>query len=154
MDFPADSLERIRPSDDLAACFGGVTIEAAARGRDDVLVQVSTENAVRGLKPDFGRIAALSEKLSARGFIVTARGSGDCSFVSRCFYPGVGVPEDPVTGSAHCTLTSWWSPIVGEPTMLAEQASPRGGRIRLSLEGDRVHLSGQAVSVLRGELLA
>lgn len=154
MDFPADPLRRIEPSDELAGCFGDVAIEAVARGRDDILVQVSTEEALRGIEPDFDRIVELSERLTARGFIVTAKGSGECSFVSRCFYPAVGVPEDPVTGSAHCTLASWWSPILGESVMLAEQASSRGGRLRLRLEGDRVRLSGQAVSVLRGELLA
>lgn len=154
MDFPADPPRPVDPPDELAGCFGNVPVEAVARGRDDLLVQVAGADAVRAMEPDIERVAALTGRLEARGVIVTARGDGRCSFVSRCFYPGVGVPEDPVTGSAHCALASWWSPVLGESVLLAEQASPRGGRLRLRLEGDRVRLSGQAVSVLRGELLA
>ncbi|MEU7054649.1 PhzF family phenazine biosynthesis protein [Streptomyces sp. NPDC046197] len=154
MDFPADPLSVLDVPDGLAACFAGVPFEAVARGKDDLLVQVPTERHVRDLEPDFANIAKLTERMSARGLIVTGSGYEDRSFVSRCFYPGVGVPEDPVTGSAHCTLASWWSPILGVTEMMAEQASPRGGRVRLCHQGDRVRLGGQAVSVLKGELLA
>ncbi|MBB6416056.1 PhzF family phenazine biosynthesis protein [Streptomyces sp. AK010] len=152
MDFPADVLDAVPTSGELSKPFGDVTVEAAARGRDDLLVQVPHEREVRGLKPDFAGIAALSRDLSVRGVIVTARQS-ERAFVSRCFYPEVGVPEDPVTGSAHCTLATWWSPLLGATEMMAEQASRRGGRIRLRLTDNRVHLGGQAVGVLRGELL-
>jgi predicted PhzF superfamily epimerase YddE/YHI9 len=72
--------------------------------------------------------------------------------VSRCFYPAAGIPEDPVTGSAHCTLASYWVPRLQRADLLAEQASPRGGFVRTTLAQDRVLLSGQAVTVLRGHL--
>jgi predicted PhzF superfamily epimerase YddE/YHI9 len=84
--------------------------------------------------------------------IVTAVGDGDADIVSRCFYPAVGIPEDPVTGSAHCTLSSYWVPRLQRADLLAEQASPRGGFVRTTLAQDRVLLSGQAVTVLRGHL--
>lgn len=155
MDFPADRLEEIEAPDGLAECFeDALTVEAVARGRDDLLVQVPAEEDVRALRPDYDALEALSERLPVRGVIVTARGKADHTIVSRCFYPKVGVPEDPVTGSAHCTLATWWAPRLGGGELMAEQASPRGGRIRLRLEGDRVRLGGQAVSVLSGELRA
>jgi len=102
------------------------------------------------MKPDF----ALLEKLPARGLVVTSRSpSPDYDFVSRFFAPQVGVPEDPVTGSAHCALGPYWSMKLKKTEFLAYQASARGGVIRVRLDGDRVRLGGQAVTVLRGELL-
>jgi len=83
--------------------------------------------------------------------IATARGE-DCDFVSRFFAPAKGVPEDPVTGSAHCTLAAWWAPRLGRVSLLGEQASPRGGRVQMTLRDDRVGLAGQGVTVLHGEL--
>jgi predicted PhzF superfamily epimerase YddE/YHI9 len=82
-----------------------------------------------------------------------AGGSG-ADFVSRCFYPSAGIDEDPVTGSAHCTLGCWWSPRLGRAELTGEQASPRGGLVRVTVRGDRVGLAGRAVTVLRGTLLA
>ena len=84
---------------------------------------------------------------------MTAVGDGDADIVSRCFYPAAGVPEDSVTGSAHCTLASYWVPRLKRADLLAEQASPRGGFVRTTLAQDRVLLSGQAVTVLRGHLV-
>ena len=88
-----------------------------------------------------------------RGVIVTSRGSGEYDFISRFFAPGSGIDEDPVTGSSHCCLTPYWSQKLGKTEMNAYQASPRGGAIRVRLDGDRVKLAGRAVTVLRGELL-
>jgi len=106
---------------------------------------------VRALAPD---IAAL-EQVEARGIIVTSQATtAGYDFVSRFFAPRTGVPEDPVTGSAHCALTPFWSERLGRAEMTAYQASPRGGVIRVRLAGDRVKLAGQAVTVLRGELLS
>jgi predicted PhzF superfamily epimerase YddE/YHI9 len=79
--------------------------------------------------------------------------SPGCDFVSRFFAPGSGIDEDPVTGSAHCCLTPYWSGKLGRTEFVARQVSARGGVLRLRLDGDRVRLSGQAVTVLRGELL-
>ena len=88
-----------------------------------------------------------------RGFIVTARGSGDYDFVSRWFGPGAGVMEDPVTGSAHSVLGPYWQARLGKGEFTAFQASRRGGVIRVAMRGDRVLLSGRAVTTLRGELI-
>jgi predicted PhzF superfamily epimerase YddE/YHI9 len=82
------------------------------------------------------------------------RAAGAADFVSRCFYPSAGIDEDPVTGSAHCTLGSWWAPRLGRTGLTGEQASPRGGLVRVTVRGDRVTLAGRAVTVLRGTLLA
>jgi predicted PhzF superfamily epimerase YddE/YHI9 len=93
--------------------------------------------------------------MGVRGAIVTARGwANPFDFVSRYFAPGVGIDEDPVTGSAHCALAPYWAQRLGKEEMLAYQASARGGVVRVRVVGDRVKLGGQAVTVLQGRLLA
>ncbi len=93
-------------------------------------------------------------EIPVRGVIVTARSqNGGFDFVSRFFAPASGVNEDPVTGSAHCCLAPFWAKRLGKSEFLAYQASVRGGVLRVRLNGDRVLLGGQAVTVLRGELL-
>src|SRR5436189_255321 len=115
----------------------------------DYLVEVDSEKTLRGLSPDHSML----RKLPVRGIIVTARpASGEFDFVSRFFAPGSGVDEDPVTGSAHCCLTPYWSARLGKEEMTAFQASKRGGVVRVRLAGDRVKLGGQAVTVFRGAL--
>ena len=115
----------------------------------DYLVELEDEAAVRTLDPDLGAIA----RVPARGVIATARADkGKYDFVSRFFAPQSGVPEDPVTGSAHCALAPYWSGKLGKKELMAYQASARGGELQLRLEGDRVVLGGQAVTVLRCEL--
>jgi predicted PhzF superfamily epimerase YddE/YHI9 len=111
----------------------------------DCLVVFRQESQVRNLRPD---MAAL-EKLDCRGVIVTAPGD-DCDFVSRFFAPKVGVPEDPVTGSAHCTLAPYWARRLEITTLHARQISPRGGELHLRYLGDRVRMAGYAVPYLRG----
>ena len=114
-------------------------------------MEVQSEEALRAIAPDFGVL----RRLPVRGVIVTSRASsGDYDFVSRFFAPGSGIDEDPVTGSAHCCLGPFWSARLGKHQLLAYQASPRGGVVRVRVDGDRVHLGGQAITVLRGELLA
>ena len=109
------------------------------------------DDVVRGLKPD---LAAL-ERVDARGIIVTSRAATPgFDFVSRFFAPQSGVPEDPVTGSAHCALAPYWSERLDRTELTGYQASPRGGVVRVRLASDRVMLGGQAVTVLRGELLS
>ena len=116
----------------------------------DCLVEVESEADVRELQPDLAQLATIP----ARGVIVTSRASTPgYDFVSRFFAPNVGVPEDPVTGSAHCVLSPFWSKRLGRERLTGYQASPRGGVVRVQLNGERVHLGGQAVTVLRGELL-
>ena len=119
------------------------------RNRFDCLVEVASEEVVRALKPDLAQL----RRVRARGVIVTSRASTPGhDFVSRFFAPQSGVDEDPVTGSAHCTLAPYWSSRLGRTRMTAYQASRRGGVVQVAIDGDRVRLSGRAVTVLRGEL--
>ena len=152
LDFPADPST---PLDGGAAPRLEAGLHAKVlsvhRGRFDVLVEVEDAEAVRRLAPD---IRALAE-VDARGVIVTAAGDGHdgADFVSRCFYPAVGIAEDPVTGSAHCTLAPFWCGRLGRSSLVGWQASARGGRVGVELADERVLLSGRAVTVLRGELV-
>ncbi|MDQ0378927.1 PhzF family phenazine biosynthesis protein [Amycolatopsis thermophila] len=147
MDFPSDPPRSA--DDDVLDALAGVTIEGVARGRWDILVEVAHATQVRELKPDLDVIAGWD----ARCLVVTAPGDHDeADFVSRVFGPAVGVPEDPVTGSAHCLLAPYWADRLGRTELVGEQASERGGIVRVLLNGDRVTLSGQAVTVVSGEL--
>jgi predicted PhzF superfamily epimerase YddE/YHI9 len=150
LDFPATPAAPAPPPPGLAAALR-VGTRWVGRSKFDYLVELDSEDAVRGLKPD---LAAL-ERVDARGIIVTSRATTPgFDFVSRFFAPQSGVPEDPVTGSAHCALAPFWSERLQRTEMTAYQASPRGGVIRVRLKDDRVMLAGQAVTVLRGELLS
>ncbi|GAA1984026.1 PhzF family phenazine biosynthesis protein [Catenulispora subtropica] len=148
MDFPADPQTPVEVTPAILACLDGATPVSVTQGREDYLVRLADVETVRSLAPDLAAVAALP---GARGLIVTAA-DGPASIVSRCFFPAYGIPEDPVTGSAHCTLASFWSPLLGVTELEAEQASERGGRLRLRIEGERVHLSGHGVTVLSGTL--
>lgn len=148
MDFPADPPEPVDVPPGMAKALPGITIKAVARGVSDYLVEAASAREVRSLRPD---VQGLTQ-FSSRGVIVTAPNDGPEDIVSRCFYPNYGIPEDSVTGSAHCTLASYWAPRLGTADLLAEQASARGGRVRMTLEDDRVRLAGTAVTVLRGQL--
>lgn len=148
LDFPAKREEAARAPDQLAEALG-VTPCYVGRNQFDYLVEVASEEALRRMAPEFG----LLRRIPARGVIVTTRGgSPQYDFVSRFFAPGIGVNEDPVTGSAHCCLAPFWGARLGKTEMLAYQASARGGVLKLRLEAGRVHIGGQAVTVLRGEL--
>jgi PhzF family phenazine biosynthesis protein len=153
LDFPSRNAAPAEPPTGLAEALGlaGGDLRWVGRSRYDVLVELPRERAVRDLSPDL----ALLRAVEARGVIVTAKADvgGRYDFVSRFFAPRSGVDEDPVTGSAHTTLATWWSERLGKSDLLAYQASARGGEIRLRLLGDRVRLGGRAVTVLRGELM-
>ena len=149
LDFPAMAAAPTEPPPGLlnALC---VQPRAVGRSRFDYLVEVDSEDTVRHLAPDF---AALG-RIDARGVIVTSRASTPgFDFVSRFFAPASGINEDPATGSSHCTLAPHWSERLGKTELVAYQASSRGGVVRTRLQGDRVILGGQAVTVLRGELV-
>ncbi len=149
MDFPAEPEQPTTPPDELIEALGGAPVYVG-RNRFDYLVELATEEAVRELQPDFSAL----RKVSTRGVIVTARAaSPGYDFVSRFFAPQVGVDEDPVTGSAHCCLGPYWGSRLGKEELTGYQASARGGIVRVQLTGERVILGGQAVTVLRGELL-
>jgi PhzF family phenazine biosynthesis protein len=148
LDFPATPPEPEPPPPGLAEALG-VRPVWSGRSRFDRLVEVESAAAVRQMKPDFAALA----KLEARGIIVTSRSDDPAfDFVSRFFGPAVGIDEDPVTGSAHCCLTPFWSARLGKTAMNAYQASARGGVLRVRLAGDRVIIGGQAETVMRGEL--
>jgi PhzF family phenazine biosynthesis protein len=149
MDFPAEPDEATPAPDGLAAALG-TEPAYVGRNRFDYLVEVDTEATVRRLAPNFRGLRAIE----ARGIMVTARAQTDgFDFVSRFFAPYAGIDEDPVTGSAHCCLGPYWQRRLGGDTFTAWQASERGGLVKVAVRGERVTLSGQAVTVLRGELL-
>lgn len=149
LDFPAKPAEQAPPPDGLEQALG-TPIVYAGRSAFDWLVEVDSEETVRALTPDITLLAGVD----ARGVIVTARGAGgEHDFVSRFFAPRVGVPEDPVTGSAHCVLAPFWARRLGRDALTGFQASRRGGVVKVRVAGDRVLLGGQAVTVMRGELL-
>ena len=149
LDFPAKREEPAPAPAGLAQALG-VAPKYVGRNQFDYLVEVDGESTVRNLAPDHAALAALP----VRGVIVTSRAdSRGYDFVSRFFAPGSGVPEDPVTGSAHCALGPYWQARLGKSDFVAYQASPRGGVVRVRVVGERVKLGGKAVTVLRGELL-
>lgn len=151
MDFPSEPAETVTAPKELIEALGLIP-RYVGQNRMDFLVEVDSEETVRSLQPDF----ALMKSLQTRGVIVTSAASRSASeqydFVSRAFFPGIGVDEDPVTGSAHCALAPYWGRRLRKDELTGWQASERGGMVRMKLAGDRVVLSGQAVTVLRGEL--
>jgi PhzF family phenazine biosynthesis protein len=149
MDFPS---EPEKPSDAPAELLEALGVKPLYTGRNrfDYLIEVEQEDTVRRINPDMTRL----KKVDMRGVIVTGRSrSADYDFVSRFFAPAVGVDEDPVTGSAHCCLGPYWGGKLGKTSLMASQVSLRGGILRVGLKGDRVLIGGQAVTVIRGEIL-
>ncbi len=147
LDFPAIETKECSPPEGLLTSLG-VTSQYVARAGEDYLVVVSSDEIVRDVRPDFGRLA----RLPVRGAIVTGRSRFDYDFVSRFFAPLYGINEDPVTGSAHCALTPYWAKELGKTELTAYQASQRGGELMLELKGDRVKIRGNAVITMRGNL--
>ena len=150
LDFPANHAADASINEDVLHALAVKPVRTAETENGWILVEVATAAEVRAAAPDLVRLGELTE----HAVIVTAAGDGDADIVSRVFGPAVGIPEDPVTGSAHCVLTTWWWDRVGKEHIDAEQASERGGRMDVVLDGDRVKLRGEAVTTLRGELLA
>lgn len=150
LDFPAT------PPTDVAAPPGladalGVEPRYVGKSRFDYVIEIDGEQRLRELTPDLARLRSLP----VRGVIVTSRPTtAGWDFVSRFFAPGSGIDEDPVTGSAHCCLAPYWSARLGKTTFVARQVSARGGTLRIRLDGDRVCLAGQAVTIFSGELVA
>lgn len=145
LDLPARPPMTAPPAPDLISALGGARPREVLAARD-WLVCYDESMMVRALRPDMARLARLD-----RMVIVTAPGE-DVDFVSRFFAPGAGVPEDPVTGSAHCTLVPYWAARLGKQRLEARQVSARGGRLHCALQGDRVHIGGRAVLYLEGTL--
>ena len=151
LDFPATPASPAPSPTGMLDALGVRHAVYVGLGAFDYLVEVDGEDVLRSLTPDFVRLRSLE----ARGVIVTSRASSTAvDFVSRFFAPGAGIDEDPVTGSAHCCLGPYWAPKLGKAEFVAHQLSARGGVLRVRLEGDRVKLLGQAVTVFRAELVA
>jgi len=156
LDFPAAFPAEASAPDGLAQALGtelGAAYSTGALG--DLLAIASNEAAVRSLRPDFAALTRLTRSNGIRGIIVTAAAADRRSaydFVSRYFAPEGGIPEDPVTGSAHTALAPYWSHRLGRDSLTGLQASDRSGLVRTTVHGDRVHLTGRAVTILDGTL--
>ncbi|KUL22792.1 PhzF family phenazine biosynthesis protein [Streptomyces regalis] len=154
LDFPTAPLTPVEVPDGVAEALGAEPLVAFDTGPNvgDLLIELADEKTVHALTPDHKALGAYSE----RGIIATARAEDPTrgyDFVSRCFFPNVGIDEDPVTGSAHTALAPFWSERLGRAELTGLQASPRSGRVRTELSGDRTLLSGRAVTVIEGELI-
>ncbi|WP_326695256.1 PhzF family phenazine biosynthesis protein [Streptomyces sp. NBC_01766] len=155
LDFPTSPLTPEVVPDGLAEALGAPVVSVRDTGPHlgDLLVEVADEQTVRSLSPDLAALVSHSE----RGIITTAAAEDPTrgyDYVSRCFFPGVGIDEDPVTGSAHTALAPFWSARLGRNDLTGLQASARSGLVRTSVRGDRTLLTGGAVTVIDGELLA
>ncbi len=146
LDFPVDTLTPVSAITELEEGLG-VKSKATLKGKTDYLVVVDNEAQVQQLQPDLKKIA----QVKARGVIVTARGQ-NVDFVSRFFGPQSGVDEDPVTGSAHTSLTPYWSSVFNKTEFTARQLSKRGGELSCRLNGNRVEISGEAKLFLKGTI--
>ena len=146
LDFPARWPQLSATPKNLLESIGVDKALDVLRSRDYFVV-LADEEAVKAVEPDY----ALMKELDTIGVIITAKGSrGDV--VSRCFYPGAGIPEDPVTGSAHCNIVPYWSEKLGKTKLECRQLSARGGRLHCELKGDRVLMSGRCVLFMKGEI--
>lgn len=158
LDFPAIATQSIAVPADLSKALG-IEVEKVYESSIGLLIELDSPETVANLQPDFGLLKAIP----CHGIIATSRvtsrdsfsgtDSQPYDFVSRYFAPRFGIDEDPVTGSAHCVLATYWADRLQKNTFLAYQSSARGGILQVQLEGDRVLLRGQAVTVLRGEVL-
>jgi PhzF family phenazine biosynthesis protein len=146
LDFPSRMPETCAIPGRLFQSLGISTAVEVLRSRDYFVV-LPNEEAVRNVEPDF----SLMSELDTVGVIVTAKGH-DANVVSRCFYPGAGIPEDPVTGSAHCNVVPYWSEKLGITKLRCDQLSARGGTLMCELKGDRVLMTGSCVLFMQGEI--
>jgi len=147
MDFPARPSEVIETPRGLADALGAEPVEVTANQHNFMAV-LESEDVLRKLTPNMDAVA----RIGRPGVIVTARSEGEYDFVSRYFAPAKGVPEDPVTGAAHCMLAPYWATRLRKTEFRAFQASKRGGEVRCRLIGDRVELEGECVFYLKGEV--
>lgn len=152
LDFPAKPVTECSPPAGLEAALGlpGGSVRFVGSNKMDYLVELASADAVRVCQPDMRALAALP----VRGTMITAPGDqAGVDFVSRFFGPAGGIPEDPVTGSAHCALGPFWGARLGKTALTGYQASARGGTVQVELQGDRVQLGGRAITVSQGQLL-
>lgn len=146
MNFPTDILRKVDTPKQIVEGLGIEPLEVY-KGKDDYLAILTDQKAIEELRPDFNQIA----QLNSRGLICSALGDS-VDFVSRCFFPAAGINEDPVTGSAHTTMTPYWAKKLDKTTLSATQLSARRGQLQCEYLGERVNLSGQAVTYLKGKI--
>lgn len=146
MNFPCDVISQVDLTHELVQTSNKEPLKAF-KGKTDYMLVFEKQSDISSMQPNFSAI----EKLQARGLIVTAKGD-DCDFVSRFFGPQCGVNEDPVTGSAHTTLTPYWSSVLNKHDFTARQLSTRSGDLLCTLTGDRVEITGKAVLFMKGEI--
>jgi len=146
LDFPVRMPQTCEVPDTLLSSLGVTTVVEVLKSRDYFVV-LPDEAAVKNVEPDF----SLMKELDTIGVIVTAKGQ-EADVVSRCFYPGAGIPEDPVTGSAHCNIVPYWSEKLGKTKLFCKQLSARGGDLQCEFNGDRVLMSGKCVLYMQGNL--
>lgn len=144
LDFPADKLQKIENAKDIVEAVGKEPREIM-KGKEDYMLVYPSEKDIYRITPDFRKLS----KVTARGVIITAPGN-NVDFVSRFFAPAVGIDEDPVTGSAHTTLTPYWSERLGKKELTAVQVSDRGGNLMCRDRGERIEISGQVAFYLEG----
>jgi len=147
LDFPADRMEEMVVPELIVTALLTPPLKAF-RGKTDFMFVYASESEIASMEPDFGLLA----QVGGRGVIVTAPGN-DVDFVSRFFAPQTGINEDPVTGSAHTSLTPYWAKVLGKKRLTASQLSARGGELVCEEKGERVEISGQAVTYMIGELV-
>lgn len=152
MDFPADPPKKAPAPEGLLAALGCPTDSPTAESVKLWVVRLNSEQAVRKVAPDMAALARIQLGETALGVSVTAPGTAGVDFVSRFFGPWVGVNEDPVTGMAHTVLGPYWMNELNASALRARQVSARGGTLRIRRDGDRVQVSGQAVTVVKGTL--
>jgi PhzF family phenazine biosynthesis protein len=150
LDFPARPLQKSEPPAGLLAALGLKTVRFCGNFQQDYVLELESETVLRQVQPDFAALLALP----VRDVIITCRAeTAPYDFVSRVFAAAQGVPEDPVTGSAHCLLTPYWGTLLNRQQLLAYQASARGGVLRLRWQAERVWISGQAVTIFCADLI-
>lgn len=148
MDFPLASLNKTRPSDDLCQALGLDTAKHYPFFESyDWLLILDNVSELKALTPDFHKLS----EFKTRGIIVSSPGE-DCDYVARCFYPALGIDEDPVTGSAHCIAAAYWSDVLNKTLLSARQLSQRGGALDCEIKGERIILTGQVADYLVGNI--
>jgi PhzF family phenazine biosynthesis protein len=145
LDFPSLPAKSVEVTDEIRVALGAKPA-ALLRGRDYIAI-FRSQKEVADIQPNLPRVAALD----VQGIVVTGPGDG-CDFVSRYFAPAAGIPEDPVTGSTHCTLIPYWSQQLGKSELFARQISPRGGELFCADRGERVSIGGEAVTYVEGKI--
>lgn len=148
LDFPLQKIEKSVPKEPFQDLLN-VPILNAVQAGEDIIVELECGETVRNLTVNFSAI----EAMPLRDLIITAKGNDKFDFISRVFAPKCGINEDPVTGSAHCKLVDYWQKKLDKKCFLAYQASQRGGSLKITIIEDRVHLSGQAITILEGKWL-